>query len=377
MKIVIAPDSFKESATAVEVANAIKKGWTKARPADQISLAPVSDGGEGFLTVLSESSEVELFQAEVTNLNGHKITASYGILASQETAIIESANTIGLDLIPAVDRNPAYASSKGVGELILAALNHNVKKIIIGLGGSGTNDGGAGLIQALGVALLDKNKQPIPPGGIHLQELAYIDASNLNPKLKNIQFQIACDVTNPLLGENGATFVFGAQKGATPEMLVQLERAMQNYGAKLDQFSSQKITTKKGAGAAGGIAAGLMTFLNADVLSGSALVMELSNMKDKMKDADIVIVGEGRMDKQSMMGKIPVQSAQEAKKQGCFVLAIVGSLALENNIAQQHGIDAFFPNIPEITDLPTLFENTTKNLERTAENIAKLTLIGK
>ncbi|EAE2862938.1 glycerate kinase, partial [Listeria monocytogenes] len=245
MKIVIAPDSFKESATAVEVANAIKKGWTKARPADQISLAPVSDGGEGFLTVLSESSEVELFQAEVTNLNGHKITASYGILASQETAIIESANTIGLDLIPAVDRNPAYASSKGVGELILAALNHNVKKIIIGLGGSGTNDGGAGLIQALGVALLDKNKQPIPPGGIHLQELAYIDASNLNPKLKNIQFQIACDVTNPLLGENGATFVFGAQKGATPEMLVQLERAMQNYGAKLDQFSSQKITTKK------------------------------------------------------------------------------------------------------------------------------------
>lgn len=159
-------------------------------------------------------------------------------------------------------------------------------------------------------------------------------------------------------------------------MLVKLENAMQNYGAKLDQFSSQKITTKKGAGAAGGIAAGLMTFLNADLLSGSALVMKLSNMKDKMKDADIVIVGEGRMDKQSMMGKIPVQIAQEAKKQGCFVLAIVGSLALENNLAQQHGIDTF-PNIPEITDLPTLFENTTKNLERTAENIAKLTLIGK
>ncbi|UHP10116.1 glycerate kinase [Listeria marthii] len=376
MKIVIAPDSFKESATAVEVANAIQKGWKKVRPADQISLAPVSDGGEGFLTVLSQSADVELFQAEVTSLNGHKITASYGIHASQKTAIIESANTIGLDLVPVAERNPALATSTGVGELILAALQHNVQKIIIGLGGSGTNDGGAGLLQALGVALLDKNKQPIPPGGVHLQELASIDASNLHPMLKNIQFQIACDVTNPLLGENGATFVFGAQKGATPAMLVQLENAMQNYGAQLDQISSQKITTKKGAGAAGGIAAGLMTFLNADVLSGSALVMELSNMKDKMKDADIVIVGEGRMDKQSMMGKIPVQIAQEAKKQGCFVLAIVGSLALETDVAQQHGIDAFFPNIPEITDLPTLFENTTKNLERTAENIAKLTLVG-
>lgn len=193
--------SFKESATAVEVANAIQKGWKKVRPADQISLAPVSDGGEGFLTVLSQSADVELFQAEVTSLNGHKIAASYGIHASQKTAIIESANTIGLDLVPVAERNPALATSTGVGELILAALQHNVQKIIIGLGGSGTNDGGAGLLQALGVALLDKNKQPIPPGGVHLQELASIDASNLHPMLKNIQFQIACDVTNPLLAK--------------------------------------------------------------------------------------------------------------------------------------------------------------------------------
>ncbi|MBF2458326.1 glycerate kinase family protein [Listeria seeligeri] len=375
MKVLIAPDAFKESASAMQVAEAIKTGWQKARPNDTIQLFPVSDGGEGLLEVLKETCKLKMYQAEVTRLDGKKILASYGILTEQKTAIIESASAIGLDFIPADKRNPALMTSFGVGELILATLDQDIEKIIIGLGGSGTNDGGAGLLQALGVKLLDKNKNHIQPGGIHLKKLDQIDITQLDPRLKEISIQIASDVTNPLLGENGATRVFGPQKGATQEMLGELEKSMTIYGEKLDIFAARKISLIEGSGAAGGIAAGLIAIQNAEIVSGADLVIELSGLKKQLANTDLVIIGEGRIDAQSMMGKIPVRVAAEAKKAGVSVLAIAGSTRIENKLAYQNGIDAVFPIIPELTDSATIFSQTNYNLMRTAENIAKLTLL--
>lgn len=377
MNIVIAPDAFKESASAMQVAKAIKTGWQKARPTDTIHLSPVSDGGEGLLDVLKESCEMELYQTKITRLDGKKILASYGILKDKKTAVIESARAIGLDLIATDKRNPALASSFGVGELILAALDQNIHKIIIGLGGSGTNDGGAGLIQALGVQLLNKNNNSIEQGGIHLTNLNHLDVSQLDPRLKQVSFQIASDVSNPLLGEKGATFTFGRQKGATPEMLIELEQAMTNYGEKLDAFAAKKVSLMKGSGAAGGIAAGLTAILNAEIVSGADLVIQLTGLKQQLANADLVIIGEGKMDAQSVMGKIPVRVASEAKKADAFVLAIVGSTRIENSLAYQNGIDAVFPIIPELTDSATIFCETNNNLARTAENIANLTSLFK
>lgn len=375
MKVLIAPDAFKESASAMQVAEAIKTGWQKARPNDTIQLFPVSDGGEGLLEVLKETCKLKMYQAEVTRLDGKKILASYGILTEQKTAIIESTSAIGLDFIPADKRNPALMTSFGVGELILATLDQDIEKIIIGLGGSGTNDGGAGLLQALGVQLLDKNKKNIQPGGNHLKKLDQIDITQLDPRLKEISIQIASDVTNPLLGENGATRVFGPQKGATQEMLVELEKSMTIYGEKLDIFAARKISLIEGSGAAGGIAAGLIAIQNAEIVSGADLVIELSGLKKQLANTDLVIIGEGRIDAQSMMGKIPVRVAAEAKKAGASVLAIAGSTRIENKLAYQNGIDAVFPIIPELTDSATIFSQTNYNLMRTAENIAKLTLL--
>lgn len=377
MNIVIAPDAFKESASAMQVAKAIKSGWQKARPIDMIHLLPVSDGGEGLLAVLKESCAMDIYPTEVTRLDGKKMLASYGILKEKQIAVIESATVIGLDLITADKRNPALMTSFGVGELILDALNHNIEKIIIGLGGSGTNDGGAGLLQALGVQLLDKNNNSIKPGGIHLKDLAHLDVSQLDPRLKQVSLQIASDVTNPLLGEKGATLTFGRQKGATPEMLIELEQAMTNYGEKLDAFAAKKVSLMKGSGAAGGIAAGLTAILNAEIISGADLVIKLSGLKQQLANADLVIIGEGKMDAQSVMGKIPVRVASEAKKAGAFVLAIVGSTRIENSLAYQNGIDAVFPIIPELTDSATIFCETNDNLARTAENIANLTSLFK
>ncbi|MBK2002892.1 glycerate kinase [Listeria ivanovii subsp. londoniensis] len=377
MNIVIAPDAFKESASAMQVAKAIKSGWQKARPTDMIHLLPVSDGGEGLLAVLKESCAMDIYPTEVTRLDGKKMLASYGILKEKQIAVIESATVIGLDLITADKRNPALMTSFGVGELILDALNHNIEKIIIGLGGSGTNDGGAGLLQALGVQLLDKNNNSIKPGGIHLKDLAHLDVSQLDPRLKQVSLQIASDVTNPLLGEKGATLTFGRQKGATPEMLIELEQAMTNYGEKLDAFAAKKVSLMKGSGAAGGIAAGLTAILNAEIISGAELVIKLSGLKQQLANADLVIIGEGKMDAQSVMGKIPVRVASEAKKAGAFVLAIVGSTRIENSLAYQNGIDAVFPIIPELTDSVTIFCETNDNLARTAENIANLTSLFK
>ncbi|PZG34856.1 glycerate kinase [Listeria ivanovii] len=377
MNIVIAPDAFKESASAMQVAKAIKSGWQKARPTDMIHLLPVSDGGEGLLAVLKESCAMDIYPTEVTRLDGKKMLASYGILKEKQIAVIESATVIGLDLITADKRNPALMTSFGVGELILDALNHNIEKIIIGLGGSGTNDGGAGLLQALGVQLLDKNNNSIKPGGIHLKDLAHLDVSQLDPRLKQVSLQIASDVTNPLLGEKGATLTFGRQKGATPEMLIELEQAMTNYGEKLDAFAAKKVSLMKGSGAAGGIAAGLTAILNAEIISGADLVIKLSGLKQQLANADLVIIGEGKMDAQSVMGKIPVRVASEAKKAGAFVLAIVGSTRIENSLAYQNGIDAVFPIIPELTDSVTIFCETNDNLARTAENIANLTSLFK
>ncbi|AIS59814.1 glycerate kinase [Listeria ivanovii] len=377
MNIVIAPDAFKESASAMQVAKAIKSGWQKARPTDTIHLLPVSDGGEGLLAVLKESCAMDIYPTEVTRLDGKKMLASYGILKEKQIAVIESATVIGLDLITADKRNPALMTSFGVGELILDALNHNIEKIIIGLGGSGTNDGGAGLLQALGVQLLDKNNNSIKPGGIHLKDLAHLDVSQLDPCLKQVSLQIASDVTNPLLGEKGATLTFGRQKGATPEMLIELEQAMINYGEKLDAFAAKKVSLMKRSGAAGGIAAGLTAILNAEIISGADLVIKLSGLKQQLANADLVIIGEGKMDAQSVMGKIPVRVASEAKKAGAFVLAIVGSTRIENSLAYQNGIDAVFPIIPELTDSATIFCETNDNLARTAENIANLTSLFK
>ena len=369
-KVVIAPDSFKESLSALEVAEAIERGFRQIFPQVQYVKLPMADGGEGTVDSMVAATGGEIVRVTVTGPLGQPVQAFYGLLGEGETAVIEMAAASGLHLAPKAQRDPRMTTSYGTGELILAALERGVKTIILGIGGSATNDGGAGMMQALGARLLDENRQALPPGGAALAQLAYIDLSGVDPRLQQVSITAACDVDNPLCGANGASAVFGPQKGATPEMVTQLDAALRHYGTLLEQATGREVINVPGAGAAGGMGAALLGMLNARLRPGIEIVIETLQLEEALRDADLVITGEGRLDSQSIHGKTPIGVARVAKRFGLPVIGIAGSLSKDYQVVHQHGIDAAFSVLDRVVSLEEALAEAADNLEVTARNVA-------
>ena len=372
MKIVIAPDSFKESLTALEVANAIETGFKRIFPNAEYVKLPMADGGEGTVQSLVDATQGRLIETEVTAPLGNQVKSFFGLSGDGKTAIIEMAAASGLHLVPMDKRNPCQTTSFGTGELIKQALDLGVQHIILGIGGSATNDGGAGMLQALGLRLLDKHGQSIGFGGAALSNLAEIQLVDLDPRLQHVQIEVACDVNNPLCGEYGASAIFGPQKGATPEMMKALDAALAHFAEIAERDCGKQIKDQPGAGAAGGMGGGLLLLPNVQLKAGVQIVLDNLKLAEQVKDADLVITGEGRMDAQSILGKTPIGVARTAKQFNKLVIAIVGCLHEDYEVVYEHGIDAVFPIIRNLGDLPTILKQGEQNLISTAQNVARL-----
>ena len=370
MKIVIAPDSFKESVSAERAAWAIARGFHEVYPDAECVCLPIADGGEGTVDALVAATGGRKVTVSATGPLGERVAAFYGISGDGKTAVIEMAAASGLMLTPAARRNPLLATSYGTGELMLAALERGVKAVILGIGGSATNDGGAGMMQALGVKLLDKARRPLPAGGAALAQLAHLDLDGLDARWQRVSVTAACDVDNPLCGEKGASAVFGPQKGATPEMVAQLDAALYHYGELLERETGRAVLTQPGAGAAGGMGAALLGMLNARLRPGIEIVTETLRLDEAVRDADLVITGEGRLDSQSIHGKTPIGVARVAKRHGVPVIAIAGSLTSDYQVVHQHGIDAAFSVLDGIVTLEEALAGADRNLQVTARNVA-------
>lgn len=376
MKIVIAPDSFKECLTAAQVAQAIETGLKQVLPDAMYVKVPVADGGEGTLQSLVDATGGKLIAAMVTGPMGEPVPACFGLLGDGETAVIEMARASGIELVPADQRNPLISTTAGTGELILSALDHGIKRIIVGIGGSATNDGGAGMMQTLGVRLLDRDGNDLPYGGAALAQLASIDARRMDKRLKSVEFIAACDVDNPLTGANGASAVFGPQKGASPEMVQQLDQALQHYARIIERDLAVVVEHQPGAGAAGGMGAALLAFLRAELQPGIDIVMEAVDLASHMPGADVVITGEGRIDSQTAQGKTPVGVARIAKQFGLPVIALAGSVGSGVEAVYKSGIDALFPIVHGAVPLSEALAKGEENLTRAARNLARtLTLL--
>lgn len=376
MKIIIAPDSFKESLSAADVATAIKKGFCQVLPDAEYYCIPVADGGEGTTDALVLSTQGQFIHSDAEDPLGNPIRARWGLLGGGHTAIIETAAASGLDLVPMAYRNPMLASSYGTGQLIAAALEHPIDHIIIGLGGSATNDGGAGMLAALGARLLDKEGQPLPAGAAALSELATLDISTLHPRLSEVTFSVACDVDNPLLGPEGASAIFGPQKGATQAQIVQLDHNLAHFAQFLSQHYGLEVATIPGAGAAGGIGAALLALFNTQMRSGIDIVLDAVSFDQQLQGADLVITGEGRIDHQSLRGKTPVGVAKRAQRLGIPVIALAGSKTQDEVALNNCGIQVIFSVVPGVTSLTDALRYASTNLTVSAKNIATLLKLG-
>ncbi|MCK8044189.1 glycerate kinase [Shewanella sp. 1CM18E] len=377
MKIVIAPDSFKESLTAMEVANEIERGFRTALPNAEYIKVPVADGGEGTVQSMVDATQGHIVKLHVTGPLGNKVQAFYGILGAgyqgnKKTAVIEMAAASGLHLAAEHARNPLLTTSYGTGELIVDALNRGIEHIIIGLGGSATNDGGAGMAQAIGAHLLDASGKAIATGGAALTQLATIDLKDLHPLIAKCSFEVACDVNNPLCGDKGASAIFGPQKGATPQMVEQLDAALGHYANIIAQTGIEDNRDYPGVGAAGGMGLGVMAFLGAQLKPGIEIVMQTVNLAESVKGADLVITGEGRLDSQTLHGKTPMGVAGVAKAQNIKVIAIAGCVSDDANVLLDHGIDALFSITPRALPLAEVLASAKHNLYCTSKNIANL-----
>jgi glycerate kinase len=377
VKILIAPDSFKESMTAVAAAEAMARGVRKAAPEAQIGMVPMADGGQGTVATMVAATGGRIISAEVTDPLGKKIKAQFGILGDGRTAVIEMAAASGLMLVPPERRNPLVTTTFGTGETIKAALGSGVKKIIIGIGGSATNDGGAGMAQALGAHLLNATGRDLPFGGAALAGLERIDASGLDPRLKNVELDVACDVTNPLLGEKGASAVFGPQKGATPETVKQLDAALAHYADILQRDLGKDVRNEPGAGAAGGLGAGLMAFLGARLRRGIEIVIDAVNLRERMKGCDLVLTGEGAMDRQTVFGKTAIGVAKVAQSLGIPIIAIVGGIGDGAEEVMSHGILAYFSIVNRPMPLQEAMTNAAALTESCAEQVMRVWMRGR
>ncbi|HFQ5077551.1 TPA: glycerate kinase [Vibrio vulnificus] len=370
MKIVIAPDSYKESLTAMDVAIAIEKGFKQVLPDAQYVKLPMADGGEGTVQSMVDATGGTIIEHTVSGPLGQPVCGFFGLLGEGKTAVIEMAAASGLHLVTPDQRNPLITTTFGTGELIKAALDHGVEHIIVGIGGSATNDGGIGMAQALGIKLLDAQGNALGYGGGELAKLATIDCSQLDPRLAQVRLEVACDVDNPLCGTKGASAVFGPQKGATPEMVKILDENLAHYAAIIKQQLGADVRDMAGAGAAGGMGAALLGLLNAELRPGIEIVMDAVRLDEIVADADLVITGEGRIDSQTIHGKTPIGVARTAKKHGLPVIGIAGCLSADCGVVHEHGLDAVFAVVNRSVDLPTALAEAAENVELTARNVA-------
>lgn len=376
MKIVIAPDSYKESLSASEVAQAIEKGFREIFPQAQFVSVPVADGGEGTVEAMIAATQGQVMTSTVTGPLGDAVLAQWGLSGDGSTAFIEMAAASGLALVSPELRNPLITTSYGTGELVLQALESGVKKIIIGIGGSATNDGGAGMVQALGAKLCDANGAEIGFGGGSLISLNHIDISGLDSRLQDCIIRVACDVTNPLTGAFGASRIFGPQKGASEAMIVELDNNLAHFAEVIKKSLRVDVKEVPGSGAAGGMGAALMAFLGAELRSGIEIVTQALNLEEHIHDCTLVVTGEGRLDSQSIHGKVPVGVASVAKKYHKPVIGIAGSLTRDVGIVHQYGIDSVFSVLNRIGSLEEAFREAADNIYLTSRNVAATIKVG-
>jgi len=339
VKIVVAPDSFKGSLTAVEVADAIEQGIREIFPEAEIVKIPMADGGDGTVQCLVTATGGKILKEKVTGPLGDEVLASYGILGDKKTAVIEMAEASGLTLVPENKRNPLITTTYGTGQLIKAALDQGCRKMIVGIGGSATNDGGAGMVQALGVKLLDKDEEELGFGGGELKKVFRIDTKYLDNRLSETKVLVASDVSNPLCGPKGASWIYGPQKGATPEVIEELDESLAHFAEIVKRDLNKDVKDIPGAGAAGGLGASLMAFLDAELRPGIDIVIEIVKLERAIKGADLVITGEGKIDSQTIYGKAPIGVAKIAQKYNIPVIAVAAIIGDDADIVHQYGIN--------------------------------------
>lgn len=366
MNVVIAIDSFKGSLSSLEAGKAIKSGILKAIPNANVYVSPLADGGEGTVEALTIGMDGTLENIEVTGPIGRKVICTYGIIQKTKTAIIEMSGAAGITLLSEKEKNPMHTTTYGVGEVIKDAILKGCRHFIIGIGGSATNDGGIGMLQALGYEILDKNKKQVAFGAKGLKEIAIIKDDMVLPELKECNFRVACDVKNPLCGKLGCSIVFGPQKGADLQMITLMDKWLEHYAnVTSKKYFYKKINAKQeGTGAAGGLGFAFLAYMNATLESGIKIVLEETNLENYIKNADVVITGEGQLDGQTIFGKAPIGVAQIAKKYKKPVIAFSGSVKKDAILCNEYGIDAFFSILSEIQ---TLQEAMTRDVAR--ENI--------
>ncbi len=378
MKIVTAIDSFKGSMTSMEAGYSAAEGFRRADSSIQVDVRPLADGGEGTVEALVSGMNGILEHSMVTGPLGKPVDAVYGIIPETMTAVIEMSASSGITLISVEERNPLDATTYGVGELIRDAIGKGCRHFIVGIGGSATNDGGAGMLQALGFGLYDKAGRQIPFGAKGLELLDSITDENVVPELKDCSFRIACDVTNPLCGTEGCSAVYGPQKGATPSMIMQMDSWLSDYAELAKKNYPQADAEQGGTGAAGGLGFAFLTFTNACLESGIKIVLDETRLEDYIREADLVVTGEGMLDFQTAMGKAPVGVAALAKKYGIPVIAFAGGVTKEAGECNKNGIDAFFPIVRGVSTLDDAIknENAKANIADTAEQVLRLMQAG-
>ena len=374
MKITVAIDSFKGSLTTFQAGNAIAEAAKNIFKEAEVFVSPIADGGEGTMEAIVLSNAGEIHEVEVSNPLGKRIKAQYGIISKRKTAVIEMATAAGLTLINERERNPLYTTTYGVGELILDAIAKGCKKFIVGIGGSATNDGGVGMLQALGFEFLDERGEEIPKGAIGLKSLKTIKNDKVAKDIKDCEFLVACDVKIPLCGNNGCSCVFARQKGGTDEMIPMMDKWLEQYALLTKAIYPKADKAAEGAGAAGGMGFGLLSYLNAKIQSGIEIVIGETNLDKLLRDSDIVITGEGRLDKQSVMGKVPVGVAKLAKKYNKKVIAFSGCIGDGAEVCNGAGIDAYFPILQKPCTMQEAMDvnNAYANLKATAIQVFRL-----
>lgn len=377
MKVVTAIDSFKGSLTSLEAGHGVETGFKRVDSAIEVNVRPLADGGEGTVDALTEGMHGDKVYVQVTGPLGDKVNCPYGIIAESQTAIIEMSGAAGITLIPRNQLDPMKATTYGVGEVIKDAINRGCRRFLIGIGGSATNDGGVGMLMALGYDFLDAQGQSIALGAQGLKDLEHIETSHVLPALQECSFKIACDVTNPLCGPQGASAIYGPQKGATSAQVLEMDGWLAHYAKCAQALDDTIDATYPGTGAAGGLGFAFKSFLQGELVSGISMVLEETKLEDAIKEADLVITGEGRLDGQTAMGKAPIGVAQLAKKHDKPVIAFAGCVTKDATLCNKHGIDAFFPIMRKATTLDEAMnhDNALNNLADTAEQVMRLIMM--
>lgn len=374
MNVVIAIDSFKGSLSSLQAGNAVKDAIMRLDSKANVLVKPLADGGEGTVDALSSGFDSEMIELTVNGPLMNSVTAKYCILKETNTAVIEMAAASGITLIANEERNPLKTTTYGVGEIIKDAIERGVRRFVVGIGGSATNDGGTGMLTALGYEFLDENGHPIELSGQGLRNLHSIRTEKVLPELKDCYFRVACDVSNPLCGDSGCSAVYGPQKGATPEMISDMDKWLDDYSQIARTVTDKADKNYPGAGAAGGLGFAFVAFTNAKLESGINIILQETKLEDSVKNADVVVTGEGRLDSQTVMGKAPIGVAKLAKKHGKRVIGFSGCVTEDAEICNEHGIDAFFPILRGVTTLDEALDtnNAYKNLSATAYQVFRL-----